>query len=66
MRTPFKLRSSGPFKQMGSTEKKKGSSPEMKAKVKEVRDQNFIDTNKALVEAGKAELSRAEYDASLK
>ena len=45
---------------------KKESSPEMKAKVKKFRDQNFIDTNKALAKTGKPALSRAKYDASLK
>ena len=64
MRAPFKLRSSGPFKLMGSKEKKKESEA-MSSKIKEVSTVNYNETNKALVKAGKPEITRAEYNESL-
>ena len=62
MRTPFKLKSSGPFKMMGS---KKKESTAMSNKIKEVSNVNYNETNKALAKAGKPEITRAEYNKSL-
>ena len=62
MRTPFKLRSSGPFKLMGSEEKE---STAMSNKIKEVSTTNYNETNKALVKAGKPAISKDKYNESL-
>ena len=51
MRAPFKLRSSGPFKMMGSKEKESTAI--------------YNETNEALEKAGKPTITRAEYNKSL-
>ena len=62
----FKLKSGNTtsFKSMGSSPAKQKSSAAMNAKVKEVKDKNFTDTNNALSKVGKEKLTREKYDTS--
>ena len=46
-----------------STSTSKKSNAAMNAKVKEVKDKNFTDTNNALVKTGRKKLTREEYNA---